>query len=104
MYLVGILHDEVLALLQLHAGVDDAAQDAPGIVHVQVDLAGKLHRLELLGAQDHVLGRVLDVQAGHVSGGRHHMVTGKKYKYTTNVCPQARDINILPMYGHRQEI
>ena len=52
--LVGVLEDEVLALLQLHADVDDAAQDAPGVLHAQVDLAGKLIGLELLGAQDDV--------------------------------------------------
>ena len=68
-HLVRVLHDEVLALLQLHACVNDAAQDAPGVVHVQVDLVGKLNWLELLGAQDHMLGCVLVVLTRHISGG-----------------------------------
>ena len=54
-YLVGVLHDEVLALLELHADVHHTAQDAPGILHVQVDLVCKLSRLKLLRPQDHVL-------------------------------------------------
>lgn len=65
--LVGVLHDEVLALLQLHAGVHNAAQDAPCIVHVQVDLGCKLCGLELLGTQDHMLGRVLHMLARYVA-------------------------------------
>ena len=65
--LVGVLHDEVLALLQFHAGVNNAAQDAPGVVHVQVDLGCKLRGLELLGPQDHMLGRVFDMLARHVA-------------------------------------
>lgn len=67
MYLVRVLHNEVLPLLQLHAGVHDTAQDAPGIVHVQIDLTGKLHGFELLRAQNHVLGRVLHMQPRHIA-------------------------------------
>lgn len=66
-HLVGVLEDEVLALVQLAADVDDAAQDAPGVLHAQVDLAGKLVGLELLRAQDDVAGRVLHVVAGDVA-------------------------------------
>ena len=66
-YLHGILQDEVFALLQLEALIDDAAQDTPGIVHVQVDLGGKLHWLELLWAEDHVLGGVAWIQTGNVT-------------------------------------
>lgn len=69
-HLVGVLEDEVLALLQLAADVDDAAEDAPGILHAQVDLAGKLSGLELLGSQDHVARRVLRVITRHVPGDR----------------------------------
>ena len=65
-YLVRILHDEVLALRQLHADVDDAAQDAPRVLHVQVDLLRELRRLELLHAEDDVLRRVDRVHARHV--------------------------------------
>lgn len=53
-HLVGIFQDEVLALVQFAADVDDAAQDAPGVLHAQVDLACKLVGLELLRTQDHV--------------------------------------------------
>lgn len=66
-HLVGVFQDEVLALIQLAADVNDAAQDAPGVLHAQVDLAGKLIGLELLRAQDDVAGRVLHVVAGHVA-------------------------------------
>lgn len=66
MYLVGVLHDEVLALFQFHALVDDAPEDAPRVVHVQVDLVGKLLGLELLRAQDGVFGRVTHVHARHI--------------------------------------
>lgn len=66
-HLVGVLQDEVLALVQLAADVDDATQDAPGVLHAQVDLAGKLVGLELLRAQDDVAGRVLHVVAGDVA-------------------------------------
>ena len=69
-HLVGVLQDQVLALLQLAADVDDTAQDAPGVLHAQVDLAGKLVGLELLGAQDDVASRVLHVVTGHVPAGR----------------------------------
>ena len=65
-HLVGVLEDEVLPLVQSAADVDDAAQYAPGVLHAQVDLRGELVGLELLGAQDHMAGRVLDVVAGHV--------------------------------------
>ena len=65
--LVGVLEDEVLALLQLHADVDDAAQDAPGILHAQVDLTGELVGFELLGTQDDVARGVFHVVPGHVT-------------------------------------
>ena len=67
--LIGVLEDEVLALLQLHADVDDAAQDAPGILHAQVDLTGELVGLELLGTQDDVARRVFHVVPGHITAG-----------------------------------
>ena len=65
--LVGVLEDEVLALLQLHADVDDAAQDAPGILHAQVDLTGELVGFELLGTQDDVARGVFHVVPGHIT-------------------------------------
>lgn len=66
-HLIGVFEDEVLALVQFAADVDDAAQDAPCILHAQVDLACKLVGLELLRAQDHMTRRVLHVVAGHVT-------------------------------------
>lgn len=74
-HLVGVLQDQVLALVQLAADVDDAAQDAPGVLHAQVDLAGELVGFELLGSQDDVAGRVLHVVAGDVPAGRDGLVT-----------------------------
>ena len=65
-YLVGVLQNQVFAFLQLHADVYDAAQNCPGIVHVQVDLLCKLHRLELLSAQNGVFGRILHIDTGNV--------------------------------------
>lgn len=65
-HLVGVLEDQVLALVQLAADVDDAAEDSPGVLHAQVDLAGELVGFELLGAQDDVTSRVLHVVPRHV--------------------------------------
>lgn len=65
-YLVGILHDEVLPIRQLHADVDNAAQDTPGVVHAQVDLVSELHGPELLCAQNHVLGGVPHIDTRHI--------------------------------------
>lgn len=50
--LIRVFKDEVFALLQLSTDVDHAAQDAPGVLHAQVNLAGKLVGLELLCSQD----------------------------------------------------
>ena len=80
-YLVGILHDEVLALLELHTDVDDTAQDAPGVLHVQVDLVGELSRLKLLRAQDHMLCRVTHMHTGHIPIER-----GRSNLVITNYC------------------
>lgn len=65
-HLVGVLQDEVLALVQLAADIDDTAEDSPGVLHAQVDLAGELIGFELLGAQDHMTSRVLYVVPRHV--------------------------------------
>lgn len=65
-HLVGVFEDEVLALVQLAADIDDTAEDSPGVLHAQVDLAGELIGFELLGAQDDVTSRVLHVVPRHV--------------------------------------
>lgn len=65
-HLVGVLEDEVLALVQLAADIDDAAEDPPGVLHAQVDLAGELVGFELLRAQDDVASGVLHVVARHI--------------------------------------
>lgn len=65
-HLVGVLQDQVLALVQLAADVDDAAEDSPGVLHAQIDLAGELVGFELLGSQDDVARRVLHVVPRHV--------------------------------------
>uniref|UniRef100_A0A3Q4GXZ7 Sulfotransferase n=1 Tax=Neolamprologus brichardi TaxID=32507 RepID=A0A3Q4GXZ7_NEOBR len=67
-HLVRVLQDQVLALVQLEADVDDAAQDSPGVLHAQVDLAGEFIGFELLGAQDDVASRVFHVVPRNVPG------------------------------------
>lgn len=66
LYLIGVFEDEVFALLQLTTDVDHTAQDAPSILHAQVNLAGKLIGLELLCAKDDMPRRVLDMITGDV--------------------------------------
>lgn len=65
-HLVGVLEDEVFALFQLAADIDDAAEDSPGILHAQIDLAGELIGFEVLCAQDDVASRVLYMVPRHV--------------------------------------
>lgn len=66
LYLIRVFEDEVFALLQLATDVDHTAQDAPGILHAQVNLAGKLVGLELLCAKDNMPRRVLDMITGDI--------------------------------------
>lgn len=66
LYLIRVFEDEVFALLQLATDVDHTAQNAPGILHAQVNLAGKLVGLELLCAKDDMPRRVLDMITGDV--------------------------------------
>lgn len=66
LYLIRVFEDEVFALLQLATDVDHTAQDAPGILHAQVNLAGKLIGLELLCAKDDMPRRVLDMITGDI--------------------------------------
>ncbi len=65
--LVGVLHEQVLSVGQLHAHVDEHPQHAPPIFHGQVDLHGELGRLELLRAEDDVARGVADVLARDVA-------------------------------------
>ena len=58
---IGILHDQVLPRLQLETPLNNDPENAPGVVDVQGHLLGQLLRLELLHAEDHVLGGVLRV-------------------------------------------
>ena len=53
--------------LLCHDEVEDAPDDSPGVVHVQVDLLPEFHRVKLLCAEDDVPGAVLDVVPGHVA-------------------------------------
>lgn len=85
-HLVGVLQDEVLALVQLAADIDDTAEDSPGVLHAQVDLAGELVGFELLGAQDHVTSRVLYVVPRHVPE-EHTVIEGlQSVQALTNYC------------------
>lgn len=65
--LVRILHYQVLAVLLLHANVDDTSEDTPSVVHVEIDLRRELIRLVLLRAEDHVLAGVAYYGARHIS-------------------------------------
>ena len=77
--------DEVFALVQLHADVDDAAQDAPAVVHVERNLLRELARLELLHAQDHVTRRVLDRRSRHVPESRYREASGIRLKASDQI-------------------
>ena len=66
-WLVGVLDNEVLAILLHHDQVDDTPNDAPAVVQVNVDLVGKVLRLELLRAQDDVARRVPDLEPRDVT-------------------------------------
>jgi hypothetical protein len=66
-YLVGVLHDEVFAIRLGFANVNNAAEDAPGVVHVERDLGGEFGWLILLGAQNHVLRSVADMRTRHIT-------------------------------------
>ena len=70
-YLIRIFHDQVFALIQFHADIDDTPQDTPTVVHVQGDLICKLSWLELLHAQNDVFGRVFDARSGYVAVNRY---------------------------------
>ena len=65
-----VLDDQILSVLLLHDQVDDAADDAPRVVHGEVDLRGELCRLELLDAEDDVPGGVLHLEPSDVPGWR----------------------------------
>lgn len=68
-HLVGVFEHKVGARFTLHEVVDDAAQDTPGIVHVEVDLCRKVRWTELVSAQDRVVRGVLRVHARHKAVG-----------------------------------
>lgn len=65
-HLVWILHDKVFAVVKVHADINDTTQDAPSVIHAQIDLVGKLVWSELLCAEDNVLARVAHIVARHV--------------------------------------
>ena len=65
-HLVGVLEDQVLALVQFAADIDDTAENSPGVLHAQVDLAGELVGFELLRSQDDMASRVLHVIPRHI--------------------------------------
>ena len=53
--------------LKLHDDIEDASDDAPGVLHAQVDLLGKVCWLEVLHTKDHVTARILHVVTGHIT-------------------------------------
>jgi len=54
-YLVGVFHDEVFAIIQFGEQVYNHSKDTPRVIHVQVHLLSKLSRLKLLDAQNGVI-------------------------------------------------
>lgn len=64
--LVGILDDEILAIILLHNDVNDASDDGPRVVHAKVDLLTEFDWLELLGAQA-VLAGVDNLKFGYIT-------------------------------------
>ena len=61
-----VLDDEVLSVLLLAHNINNAAHDAPCVVHGEVDLSAELGWLELLRPEDDVAGRVLHLVPGYV--------------------------------------
>mmetsp|Transcript_53338 Transcript_53338/g.133909 ORF Transcript_53338/g.133909 Transcript_53338/m.133909 type:complete len:221 (+) Transcript_53338:20-682(+) len=66
-WLVGVLHQNVLALGQLHTLLDDVLEDAPHVVQTDVELLGELVRFVELRAHNDVVVCILHVEAGYVS-------------------------------------
>lgn len=64
--LVGVLHDQVFAILLLHHQIDDASQDSPGVVHAQVDLVANSCG-ELLRAEDDVTRVISRIDTRHIA-------------------------------------
>ena len=52
---------------QVPDDVDQAPDDAPGVVHRKVDLGSELGRLEVLSSEDDVSRRILHVVTGDVA-------------------------------------
>ncbi len=63
----GVLEEDVVASRLLEAVVDDAAEDGPALLHVQVHLVRELDRLELMRAQNDVRVVLLRVHSRHVA-------------------------------------
>ena len=53
--------------LKLHNHVKDASNNAPGVLHAQVDLLGKVCGLEVLHTQDHVTARIFHIVTGNIT-------------------------------------
>ena len=53
-WLVGLLDNQVFALIQLEAEVNDSPDNAPAVLHVQVDLHGKVLGLAHLQVRSHI--------------------------------------------------
>jgi len=66
-YLVWIFHDQVFAFLEFQTDVNNTPQYTPSVVHVQVNLVGKLCGLKLLSTKDYMVGSVLLVVTRYIS-------------------------------------
>lgn len=65
--LVGIFDDQILSILLAPYEIQDTPDDAPGVVHGEINLTGELDGFELLHANDDMPAAVLDVKPGHKS-------------------------------------
>lgn len=62
--LVGVLDQDVLAVVFAHDHVDESTDDGPTVVEVEVHLAGELAGLVAEHAEDDVVGVALGVGTG----------------------------------------
>ena len=60
-WLVGLLDNDVFAFIQLEAQVNDCSDNAPAVLHVQIDLHGKVFRLADLHTIKHkILHKIIE--------------------------------------------
>ncbi len=69
-HLIGVLHKQIGAGIALHEVVDDASEDAPSVIHVEVDLLREVGGAEFVGSEDDMVRGVLGTHSGHETVGK----------------------------------